>query len=114
MQALRDTILVAHVSLTQVLDIPEDDSAEYETDPEDFEDIETPPREFPAQNVPCPLVGRLQTMAVKVLPPPPPRWMRILFVIWIAWCGVTKSAAPWVVGHGRIQAASEALLRLSA
>lgn len=53
-------------------------------------------------------------MAAKFVPPPPPRWVRILFVIWIAWCGVTKSAAPWVVGHERMRGASEALLLLSA
>lgn len=111
MQALHDAVIVVHASLTGVLDIPEDDREEYDTDPED---LELPAREFPAQNVPCPLVGRLQAMAAKFVPPPPPRWVRILFVIWIAWCGVTKSAAPWVVGHERMRGASEALLLLSA
>jgi hypothetical protein len=100
MQALSDVIVVAQIELAEALfDYPED--------------VERP-REFPAQNGQCLLVGRLRTLAAKLVPPPPPRWMRVLCVAWIVWCGVTKSAAPWVVGQDSMQGALDALLILTA
>jgi len=111
MQTLCDAVIVAHVRLAAILEPFEDDSLEYETDPEDLEER---PREFEARNGRCPLVGRLKTLAAKLVPPPPPRWMRVLFVTWVAWCGVTRNAALWVLGQEIMQGASDALLTLTA
>jgi hypothetical protein len=36
--------------------------------------------------------------------------MRVLFVVWIMWCGVTRSAAPWVLGPDRLQAGFDAVM----
>lgn len=109
MQTLGNLCVSAPTFLAFLPVIREDEYSEYETDPEDLES----PREFPAQNVPCPLVGRLKTLATKFMPPPPPRWVRTLFVIWIAWCGVARSAAPWVMGRDRVQGAIDAFKMLT-
>jgi hypothetical protein len=110
MQVLRDVIIVAHVRLAAILELPEDDSREYDTDPEDLES----PREFPARDGRCPLVDRLKTLAAKLVPPPPPRWTTVLFVSWIAWCWATRSVVLWVLGQDIMLAASDELLALTA
>lgn len=105
MQALHDAVIVAHVEFVGFYYCSDDETLEYDTDPEDLEH----PREFPAQNREWPLVGRLKTLAAKFMPPPPPRWAQTLFVIWITWCGVAKSAAPWVMDRYREQGMTDAL-----
>lgn len=108
MQVLSDIIVVVHVGLVDTFYQPDDDGLEYDTDT-DPEDLE-PPREFPALNARCPLVSRLKTLAARLVPPPPPRWMRVLFMVWMMWCGVTRSAAPWVLGPDRLQAGFDAVM----
>lgn len=104
MQALHDAAIIAHIEFVGFYYCSDDESLEYDTDPEDFEQQ----REFPAQNTPCPLVGRLKSMAVKYMPPPPPRWALRLLAIWIAWCGVARSAAPWATDQNREESAIDA------
>ncbi len=109
MQALSDIIIFVHVGLARTFYLPDEEEFEDDTDPEDLE----PAREFPALNARCPLVSRLKMLAARLVPPPPPRWMRVLFVVWIMWCGVTRSAAPWVLGPDRVQAASDVVRMLT-
>ena len=118
MQVIRDTVIITHLRLAALheIDIPvteaEFETVEYdsESDPEDVEHA----REFPAQTGRCPLAERLRTLAVRCMPPTLPSFMRILFVVWMVWCGLLRQMLPLLLGSERFQSVPDALMLTTA
>lgn len=110
MQVLSNIMIFIEFNLSNILYYPNDDILQDNEMDLEGNNIETP-RIFPALNSQySSFLSRLKSLVGRFLPPPPPRWMKVLFVIWMAWCWLTKSIAPLLIGHDKIKIASEKIL----
>ena len=90
MRAIESAVVIAHVSLATLQDRLVEETEEYDTDPEDIEEIR--PRVFVAQTGRCPLVARVRALLIRSLPPLPPIRLQITFAACIVFCNVIRIA----------------------